>query len=570
MTDFGSPLLTPYSSRFVGLIGLGYWGKNVLRNLYELGVLHTACDCVKETIAEWKKKYADLHYTHSYDEMLETPDIKAIAIASPAETHYDFVKRAILAGKDVYVEKPLALTVAEGEDLVALAEKEDRILMVGHILQYHPAVIKLKELIDAGELGKIQYIYSNRLNIGKLRTEENILWSFAPHDISVILMLLEEEPVGVTGSGGAYLNDGVYDTTLTNLEFRNGVKSHIFVSWLHPFKEQKLVVVGSKAMAVFDDVSKEKLFFYPHRIEWKHGKIPFAQKAEHQIIPTGKAEPLKAELQHFADCVLNRKTPKTDGYEGLRVLKILHLAGVSIRQKSEVRFQKSASDEDTKLGSSSVQKPGEHSPITPHPSPLTENVFVHQSAYVDDDVEIGVGTKIWHFSHVLKGSKIGEKCIIGQNVTIGPDVTIGTRCKIQNNVSVYKGVILEDEVFCGPSCVFTNVYNPRAFIERKHEFRPTVVKRGATIGANATIVCGATIGRYAMIGAGAVVKNDVPDYAVVAGVPAKQKAWACKCGTTLIKQREEGKAPRDQEVKCSYCGNEYLLQRGSLIVTTEL
>jgi UDP-2-acetamido-3-amino-2,3-dideoxy-glucuronate N-acetyltransferase len=569
MIDFGSSLPHTYPSRFVGLIGLGYWGKNVLRNLYELGILHTACDCAKETIAAWKKEYSDLHYTHSYDEMLGTSDIKAIAISSPAETHYDFVKRAILAGKDVYVEKPLALTVAEGEDLVALAEKEDRILMVGHILQYHPAVIKLKELIDAGELGKIHYIYSNRLNIGKLRMEENILWSFAPHDISVILMLLGEEPVGVTGFGGAYLNDGVYDTTLTNLEFRNGIKSHIFVSWLHPFKEQKLVVVGSKAMAVFDDVSKEKLFFYPHRIEWKHGKIPVAQKAEHQIIPTDQAEPLKAELQHFADCVRQRKTPKTDGYEGLRVLKILDLAGASLRWKSDLSLQQSGTAEDPKLGSAAMQKPDEHSPCAPRTSLLAEKVFMHQSAYIDDGVEVGVGTKIWHFSHVLKGSKIGEQCIIGQNVCIGPDVTIGNRCKIQNNVSVYKGVVLEDEVFCGPSCVFTNVYNPRAFIERKHEFRPTVVKQGATIGANATIVCGATIGRYAMIGAGAVVKNDVPDYAVVAGVPAKQKAWACKCGTTLSKQDAGDQEPGDQRVKCSSCGNEYLKQQGSLVATRE-
>ena len=153
--------------------------------------------------------------------------------------------------------------------------------MVGHILQYHPAVIKLKEVIDSGELGKIHYVYSNRLSIGKLRTEENILWSFAPHDISVILMLLNEEPVNVSAFGGDYLNKGIYDTTMTTIEFRNGVKGHIFVSWLHPYKEQKLVVVGSKAMAVFDDVSSEKLFLYPHKIEWLAGKIPVATKADY-------------------------------------------------------------------------------------------------------------------------------------------------------------------------------------------------------------------------------------------------------------------------------------------------
>ena len=198
------------------------------------------------------------------------------------------------------------------------------------------------------------------------------------------------------------------------------------------------------------------------------------------------------------------------------------------------------------------------------------NYFVHSSSFVDDGVEIGADSKIWHFCHVLSGSTIGERCIIGQNCMIGPNVTIGNGCKFQNNVSIYKGVTLEDEVFCGPSCVFTNVYNPRAFIERKTEFRPTLVKRGATIGANATIVCGTTVGRYAMIAAGAVVKTDVPDYAVVAGVPARRVGWACKCGTTLRFGGEsfELKGMVSKTV-CAYCGNQYLLEDHSLEVVTE-
>ena len=203
--------------------------------------------------------------------------------------------------------------------------------MVGHILQYHPAVMKLKEMLSSGELGKVQYIYSNRLNIGKLRTEENILWSFAPHDISVILMLLEEEPIKVSAIGGDYLNKGICDTTLSTLEFRNGVKGHIFVSWLHPYKEQKLIVVGSKAMVVFDDVSKEKLFLYPHKIEWKDGKIPLAQKAEYQIIPVESGEPLNLELSHFVECVRDGRKPLSDGQEGLKVLKVLQAAQKSLK-----------------------------------------------------------------------------------------------------------------------------------------------------------------------------------------------------------------------------------------------
>ncbi len=193
--------------------------------------------------------------------------------------------------------------------------------------------------------------------------------------------------------------------------------------------------------------------------------------------------------------------------------------------------------------------------------------YIHESSYIDDNVEIGEGTKIWHFCHILSASRIGRNCILGQNVSIGPDVSVGSRCKFQNNVSVYKGVTLEDDVFCGPSCVFTNVYNPRAFIERKHEFRPTLVKRGATIGANATIVCGATIGCYAIVAAGAVVKDDVPDYAVVAGVPAHRVGWACKCGTSL--EKPGGGPGARQKVSCASCGNEYMVDEMRLMPVKE-
>lgn len=307
----------------VGIIGLGYWGKNILRNLYELGAVGLACDSNETTIAEHRKHYPDLSYTTHIDEVLSHPDIPAVVLSTPAATHYALVKKALLAGKDVYVEKPLALTFPEGKELVELAKKQGRILMVGHILQYHPAILKLKDLVKSGELGKIQYIFSNRLNIGKLRVEENIIWSFAPHDISVILMLLGEEPKTIRSSGASYLNEGIYDVTLTSMEFKNHVQAHVFVSWIHPFKEQKLVVVGSQAMVVFDDTSKEKLFLYPHQIKWEDGKIPVAHKAEYRVVPIDSGEPLKIELQHFLDCVANRKTPRTDGEEGLRVLKVL-------------------------------------------------------------------------------------------------------------------------------------------------------------------------------------------------------------------------------------------------------
>jgi len=521
--------------RFIGLVGLGSWGKNIFRNLHELGVLHTACDSNPDLISELGGKFPAVAYTTSFSEMLLNPDIEAVVVASPAATHHGLAKQSLLSGRDVFVEKPLALTVADGRELVDIADAKDRILMVGHILHYHPAVVKLKERVSSGELGKIQYIYSTRLNIGKIRTEENILWSFAPHDISIILMLTEEAPARISAFGGDYLSRGVYDTTLTEIEFHGGVKAHSFVSWLHPFKEQKLVVIGSRAMAVFDDISEEKLFLYPHTIEWQPGKIPVACRADCRVIPVHMQEPLRGELQHFIHCVQTRQRPTTDGHEGLRVLAVLQSAERSL----------------------SRQAPREASPASEN----LPHTFVHESAYIDEGAEIGEGTRIWHFSHILRGTKIGKRCVIGQNVMIGPDVRVGDGCKIQNNVSLYRGVTLEDEVFCGPSAVFTNVYNPRAFVERKQEFQGTLVKRGATIGANATIVCGVTVGEYAMIGAGALVKSDVLSHAIVAGNPGRQIGWACRCGKTLTFP--------DGVSACGHCGNEYRVKDGNLMIVKE-
>src|ERR1700760_88610 len=239
----------------IAVIGNRYWGKNLVRNFHSLGVLKCVCDTRSEALCEAHELFG-VDTCSSLEALVGDPDIQGIAIAAPAIQHYQIAKDFLLAGKDVYVEKPLALRVEEGRELVEIAESQQRILMVGHILQYHPAILKLKELIGNGELGRIQYIYSSRLNWGKLRTEENILWSFAPHDISAILYLLDEMPVSVTATGGSYINPQIYDTTLAACEFQSGVKAHIFVSWLHPFKEQKMVIIGGNKTAVFDDVEK--------------------------------------------------------------------------------------------------------------------------------------------------------------------------------------------------------------------------------------------------------------------------------------------------------------------------
>jgi UDP-2-acetamido-3-amino-2,3-dideoxy-glucuronate N-acetyltransferase len=320
-----------HSAKQVAVVGSGYWGKNLVRNFYQLETLKWVCDQNETILRGFKNQYPDIEITTSYRQILEDPDVEGIVVATPAETHYSLAKEGLLAGKHLYVEKPLVLHEKEGLELIRLAEENERLLMVGHLLQYHPGFIKLKELVDGGELGRINYIYSNRLNLGKIRREENILWSFAPHDISMILALTGEMPEWVMATGGNYLHQKIADVTTTHLEFPTGIRGHIFVSWLHPIKEQKLVVVGSEKMAVFDDMSQEKLFVYPHKIEFEEGNIPVAHKADREVVEFEPSQPLEEELKHFVRCIADRAAPKTDGNEGVRVLRILNKAGYFLK-----------------------------------------------------------------------------------------------------------------------------------------------------------------------------------------------------------------------------------------------
>ena len=314
----------------IGLAGCGYWGRNLARNLHQMGHLLAVCDPSAKVLKEVKATYRGVKTTRDYADLLADGKVKAVAVAAPAALHYDLARRALVAGKDVFVEKPLALRVPQAEELVELARDRKRILMVGHILEYHPAIRKLKDLVDAGELGEIHYVYSNRLNLGKVRQEENILWSFAPHDISVILLLVGTLPEWASTSGQHYLQHDVADVTMTCLAFPGKARAHIFVSWLHPFKEQKLVVVGSRKMAVFDDVIKEgKLKIFDKGIEWKDGRPVTRQTAESTLF-FPEMEPLREELAHFVECVRSRKAPRTDGANGLRVLRVLDACQRSI------------------------------------------------------------------------------------------------------------------------------------------------------------------------------------------------------------------------------------------------
>lgn len=474
-----------------------------------------------------KKISASIPFTTNSDEVISNPDIDAVIVATPAATHYSVTRGLLMNGKNVLVEKPITLEESEARELIAIAGEKKLKLMVGHVLLYHPAVLKLKELVDAGKIGKLQYVYSNRLNFGTVRTEENILWSFAPHDISIMQFLLGSNPDHVEARGASFLQNNIEDSTITYLSYPGNIHAHIFVSWLHPFKEQRLVVIGDKGMIVFEDSSpKDKLKFYPKGFNKAEGSLEKFD-GDFEVINHEDKQPLAEEQCHFIKCVTENRTPLTDGSHALEVLKILKRA-----ERSLNRMQSAASE---------------------------QKYYVNEHAVVDENVLIGEGTKIWHFSHVQSGAKIGSHCTIGQSVNVANNVTIGNYVKIQNNVSVYEGVELEDYVFCGPSMVFTNIKDPRSKYPQvgSKYYIKTLVREGASLGANCTIVCGNTIGRYAFIGAGAVVTKDVPDFALVVGSPAKVIGWVSEAGRKL-------EFDKNGFASCEKSKKKYKLENGSV------
>jgi len=325
----------------VGLIGCGAWGKNLLRNFANLPgcALLACCDESAKQVQKISPGYPGIKFTRDTGEIIENPNLDAVVIVTPPASHFQLCRAAIMADKDVFVEKPLVLNTKEGEELVELAEKKKKILMVGHIMEYHAATLKLKEYIDQGELGRVYYLYSSRVNLGKVRDIENALWSFAPHDISMILFLLDKEPVSVTATGQCYLqkDKGIEDVVFMNMRFDDGTMAHVHVSWLDPHKERRLTVVGDKKMAVFDDArSAEKIWIYDKGVQTKQDYSTYGEYLSLRfgdvVIPNIPAtEPLRTECQHFIECVKSRKTPRSDGRDGLRVSKVLDAAQRSLK-----------------------------------------------------------------------------------------------------------------------------------------------------------------------------------------------------------------------------------------------
>ena len=504
-------------------VGTGYWGVNILKSLYSLkdGLLDTICDINQKVLDDLKLLYPEVNMVIDFNLVLLNPEITAVFIALPAEMHYSFGKRVLEAGKDLYIEKPITLNVDEAEDLLRLSRENNCILMVGHLLNYHPAIEKIKEIIKSDRIGKIKNIVSNRLNLGIFRVQESVMWSFGCHDISVILSLCGNKlPESVNCFGQSNITPGIHDITNTVFQI-DDIYVNINLNWLNPFKEQKMTIICERGMLLFDDmepINKLKLYenyitacarslvnqsFTRHTLE---KSIPVANKTIGQNISLDLSEtPLIRECRHFVECCRTRKKPLTDGEEAIRVLKVLHMC--SDKLKPEM-VPKMVLDE-SKL-----------------------DYYVHESSIVDSGANIGTSTQIWHWSHITSSAEIGERCNIGQAAFISGK--LGNGCKVQNNVSVYLGVECGDNVFLGPSCVFTNDLNPRAAHPKHGEYVKTYIEEGSTIGANATIRCGIRIGKHSLIGAGSVVVKDVEEYAIMVGNPARQIGTIDEYGNRTI------------------------------------
>lgn len=317
---------------FIAQVGCGHWGKNLARNFSELGVLGAVVDG-NAALASAKADELGVRNL-TFEQVLEDPAIRGVSLATPAPAHADMALAALEAGKHVFVEKPLALTPADGQRVLALAQQKGLGLMVGHLLQYHPIFIKMLDMVMASELGAVRYIYSNRMSLGKFRTEENVLWSFAPHDISMILALAGEAPDHVTAQGAAFVTPGIADWCTCQMQFPSGQAAHVQASWLHPFKEQRLVVIGETGMLVFEDSNPEwakKLAFYPHMIDCSVD-APVPRPAAVKYIEVEHSEPLRNECMHFVAVVEFGTGPRTDGAEGLRVLEVLDRAETELKR----------------------------------------------------------------------------------------------------------------------------------------------------------------------------------------------------------------------------------------------
>ncbi len=514
----------------VCVVGAGRWGRGHVQALQELGYLEGIVEPDAVTRAELTRLHPSVQLFATLDDAL-VEDFDGFTVATPAETHYNIGRRLLSRKKHVLIETPLALTSEEALHLKTLAEQHHVHLMAGHTLLFHPAIQRITTLIDKGTIGPLQYMHSHRIAPEAQRPGKHGLWGFSPNDLAVFQFLIGRYPSTVMGHGGAPGRPGEYNTTVTMLTYPNGVMAHSFVSWLHPVRSHRLVVVGVKGMLLYDEaVTGGKVFFYEKSLNWISGE-PIPEEEPTAVFPCADTPSLVAELQYFVEHFDARTSPSVNNPQSaVDVLEIIESAA-RCETKNSAYNGKQRQETTYQAQTTSIVEPG---------------------------ASIGEHTQIGHFSHIQAHAQIGAKCTLGQNVHIGEHVQIGNHVKIQDNVTLFEGVELEDYVYCGPSMVFTNVIRPRSKHPRRGRgmYEKTLVRTGASISANATILCGITIGRYAMVGVGAVVTTDVSDYALMMGAPAQRVGWVCECGEVL--------ADSDDKAVCRQCGLHYQCKNGQL------
>lgn len=546
------------NERELGLIvvGCGKWGINLIKTAHTMGRLVAVVDASEQSLNSLAQRHPQVSNIPTYIKLsaaLEAHKNAAIIVATPPKTHFPVAMEALQGNRHVFVEKPICDSISDARTLVSVAKTRGLTLMVDHLLQYSLPHRRLIHLVSTGYVGNVTRVRMSRVNFGTIRTVEDVLWSFCPHDISILLALLrggkkkngqEIYATSVTCHGQAVVSSDITDYVDICVTFSSGSRAHVEASWLHPMKERRVIVYGSDGSIVLNedmpDTSLPKLQAYKWSTKRRHdGSAVDIEKSDDDLAAhleahpekdavsfSSENQPLSSALNYFVHCVHTGVTPwRSDGKEALSVLALLDAAAESLRQGG-ISISIAPEGGMTQLSMNGAGKTAN--------SVLKSKTFVHETAIVDSGAKIGQGTKIWHFSHVMSGASIGKNCNIGQNVYVG-NTTLGNNVKVQNNVSIYDAVRVDDDVFLGPSCVLTNVKTPRAHVSRKHMFSSTWLQKGVTIGANATIVCGTTLGEFCFIGAGAVVTKDVLPHALVYGNPATMQGWVSKTGVKLVR-----------------------------------
>ncbi|MCB9534823.1 MAG: Gfo/Idh/MocA family oxidoreductase [Myxococcales bacterium] len=513
----------------VGVVGLGRFGAAIAERLAREGALAAVCDLDPARRA----RFGDVPAFADLLDLLAADAVQAVVLATPAATHAAMARAVLDADRDLWVEPPLALDAADAEALARRAAARRRVLMVDG--GEGPALAALLRARDEGTLGALHLVEARRADFGPFHPDEPVHTALLP-DLYALVRLMGEPPTRLRAVGASVVQAEAPDHVTVHLHFGGGARAVLTASRVAPTPERRLTALGADGMAVLEG---DALTLFHHRVTWQDG-LPRAEAGEAQ--PVATVDGLAAAVERFLAAVDAGETALPDAQEAATTLRLFAAIGRSL-------------DADRGVSTQAPAEPAEPAePPAAAPPAEPDAVFVHPTAVVDGPVELGPGTRVWHFSKLLGPLRIGARCSLGQNVVVERHVTIGDNVKIQNNVSVYSGVVLEDDVFCGPSMVFTNVGTPRSHYPRKGEYAITRVERGASIGANATVVCGHTLGRYCFVGAGAVVTKDVPPYALVFGNPARVRGWTCYCGLRLdLGVDAEG----EEQATCGGCDRRY-------------